>query len=180
MTAWDDGGLGTSCGLYPYGRGGDWFQEFVTAYKAANNGALPPLSAISMHLYNLDPTQCSDVDSDTEADNFVTEVTNFRNAANADGFSASIPIWITELGFAYNPATDPYTPDQKAQITRVLNGLAAVSSSENLQRLFLFTDGDYASQGLDPLYDPSSPSGPNSSMLLSDYGQLVHNLAFQP
>lgn len=49
-----------------------------------------------------------------------------------------------------------------AQITRVINGLAAAGPSLNLQCIFLFTLGDSydIDIGLEPLYNPTSTASP--------------------
>ena len=192
-------GLWSCCGTgpnynNPWGPVGTWFSEFVNAYESQNNGALPPFDVLSFHLYNDDTTSVQNAVSDTEADNFVQEVTNFRNSANSFGYTtAGTPIWITEMGFEYdipgqtlvspqNGQQGPHTADQNAQISRVINALAAAGPSLNLQRLFLFTTNDpYTnSLGFDPLYSPTAASSPSTPMPLTDYGQLIYNLTHQP
>lgn len=161
----------------PYGTAGEWFQTFVADYKQSHGGAKPPIDVLSMHLYDDDNSTGA---TDTSAiGNYLADVRQFRHLADRLGY-AGTPIWITELGYAYNQrGAQPLTPDELAQVERSLSQLVAGASSVNLQRLFLFTDNApkiLGPDGLRPLYEPGAHSSPSASMPLTEYGQIVAKL----
>ncbi|MBV9803778.1 MAG: hypothetical protein JO130_11325 [Solirubrobacterales bacterium] len=92
-----------------------------------------------------------------------------------------MPIWITELGFLYPPG-GPLTAAQSGQITNELRALAASAPRLDLQRVFLFTDNQQTTiaDGLHPLFGPNASSSPAAPMQLTEYGQLVTELAGHP
>lgn len=161
----------------PYGTAGEWFQSFVADYKQLHRGVKPPIDVLSMHLYNIDNSTGA---TDTLAiGNYLADVWQFRHLADRLGY-AGTPIWITELGYGYNQRGDqPLSPDEVAQVEQSLSQLVVGASSLNLQRLFLFTDNApkiLGPDGLRPLYNPGARSSPNTSMPLTEYGQIVAKL----
>ncbi|MGI8412182.1 MAG: glycosyl hydrolase [Solirubrobacteraceae bacterium] len=165
----------TETATSPFGTAGQWFQAFVTDYKQMHSGTKPPIDVLSMHLYNYG-TNTGQV-STTQADKYLSDVQKLRREANSLGY-AGTPIWITEMGFRYSSGR-LLSSTQSSQVTCVLRALAARASALDLQRVFLYTNGERAAinDGLRPLYDPGAKSGPSKSMALTDYGRLVKKLA---
>lgn len=162
----------------PWGTAGTWFKAFVSAYERQHGGRKPPIDVLSMHLYNFDYKMA--VYSVDAADHYAQEVQNFRKAADQLGY-VGVPIWITELGFRYEPNGTSLTPAETRQMTRVLNQLAHDAPVLNLQRMFYFTGGSAgAGQGLMPLYDSNAAANPNRAMPLTDAGRVWQNVANIP
>jgi len=175
ITSWSGSANTTS---NPWGTAGTWFKTFVSDYKRGHGGLKPPIDVLSMHLYNFDPTTA--LRSVEAANRYVQEVGNFRKAADQLGYEGS-PIWITEIGFLYEPNAASLTPAEARQMTRVLTQLAQRASALNLQRLFYFTGGSSgAEEGLMPLYDPNTAASPGRILPLIDAGRVLRNVADAP
>jgi len=94
-----------------YESGGAWFANFVSAYQALNDGALPPADALAIQVYPIDwfnvPNQASGAGAlqPIDPDNFpqstthsalaAREVRLFRTYLDANGY-ANTPVWLTE------------------------------------------------------------------------------------
>ncbi|MBV9468976.1 MAG: hypothetical protein JOZ57_06990 [Abitibacteriaceae bacterium] len=168
----------TTSSTNPWGTAGTWFKTFVVDYKRRHEGRKPLIDVLSMHLYNFDyKTAVYSVDA---ADHYVQEVQNFRRAADQMGY-AGVPIWITELGFGYEPKAAALTPAEASQMTRVLTQLVQHAAALHLQRLFYFTGGrEGGRQGLMPLYDPNAAPSPGRTLPLTDAGYVLKNVANVP